>query len=49
MASPYGQKYEVGGFLQGPTGREAPVVTVWIVLRGEDVPRLVTAYPRATP
>jgi hypothetical protein len=41
----HGQKYAVRGILQGPAGREAPVVSVWIVLTGEDVPRLVTAYP----
>jgi hypothetical protein len=44
-ATPYGQKYEVRGILQGPSGRAAALVTVWIVLTGEDAPRLVTAYP----
>ncbi len=39
----YGQKYEVRGTLEGPGGRT--VVAVWIVLRGEDCPRLVTAFP----
>ena len=39
----YGQKYSVRGMLQGPTGRIAPVVSVWIILAGEEVPRLVTA------
>jgi hypothetical protein len=42
-ASVFGQKYTVRGIIQGPAG--AAVVTAWIVLRGEDVPRLVTAYP----
>ena len=41
----YGQKYEVRGTITGPAGRSAHVVTVWIVLHGEDVPRLVTAHP----
>jgi hypothetical protein len=41
----FGQKYVVPGILQGPAGRTATVVTAWIVLRGEDVPRFVTAYP----
>jgi hypothetical protein len=41
----YGQKYVVRGMIQGPTGRAAAVVTVWIVLRGEEAPRFVTAYP----
>lgn len=47
QASSYGQKYEVRGMLTGPSGRQAEVVTVWIVLTGEDVPRFVTAYPGA--
>lgn len=40
----YGAKYEVRGTIIGPNGRSAEVVTVWIVLAGEDVPRLITAY-----
>ncbi len=40
----YGQKYAVRGILTGPTGRSANVVSVWIVLKDEDVPRFVTAY-----
>ena len=47
--SPYGRKFEVWGMLQGPGRREAAVVTVWIILRGEDVPRLVTAFPGVKP
>lgn len=43
----YGRKYEVRGSLEGPSGRQAEVVTIWIVLNGEDLPRLVTAYPGA--
>lgn len=44
-SSPFGQKYEVRGRLDGPVGRGADVVTVWVVLVGEDVPRFVTAFP----
>ena len=44
-ANQYGQKYQIRGILKGPTGRVAMVVSVWIVLRGEDFPRFVTAYP----
>ena len=44
-ATVFGQKWTVRGTLRGPAGRSAPVVTAWIVLAGEDVPRLVTAYP----
>lgn len=51
--SRYGRKYEVRGTLQGPSGRAAGTVAVWIVLHedphgdlhDDDVPRLVTAYP----
>jgi hypothetical protein len=41
---PHGQAYLVRGRLQGPV-KTAEVITVWIVLEGEDRPRLVTAYP----
>jgi hypothetical protein len=41
----YGQKFEVHGTVVGPNGREATIVSVWIVLRGETDPRLVTVYP----
>lgn len=44
-ASVFGQPYVVRGILRGPSGRAAPVATVWIVRSGEDVPRFVTAYP----
>jgi hypothetical protein len=43
--SPFGSKYEVRGTLFGPSGRRAEVVTVWVILEGEIVPRFVTAYP----
>ena len=41
----YGQKYEVRGTITGPSGGTAHIVTVWIVLQGEHIPRFVTAYP----
>ncbi len=41
----YGTKYRVRGTLEGPTGKRAQVVSVWILLDGEAAPRLVTAYP----
>lgn len=41
----YGQKYEVRGSLSGPSGKTAVLITVWIVLHGENFPRFVTAYP----
>jgi hypothetical protein len=44
--SAFGQKFEVDGMLTGPNGNAARINTVWIVLVGESVPRLVTAFPR---
>ena len=44
-ATPFGQKYRVRGTIQGPTGRAAVIESAWIILAGEDVPRLITAFP----
>jgi hypothetical protein len=41
----FGQKYVVEGTIEGPGGRTASIVVVWIVLTAEDFPRFVTAYP----
>jgi hypothetical protein len=41
----FGQKYVVEGTIEGPGGRTATIVVVWIVLAAEDFPRFVTAYP----
>lgn len=43
--APHGTKYEIIGPSQAPDGRLPIVTTVWIVLAGEAVPRLVTAVP----
>ena len=43
--SRYGKKYEIRANLEGPSGKSASVLSVWIVLEGEDFPRFVTAYP----
>ncbi|MGC8783608.1 MAG: DUF6883 domain-containing protein [Armatimonadota bacterium] len=45
VATEYGTKYVVDGWLQTPTGRQVAVRTVWIVEWGQSAPRLVTAYP----
>jgi hypothetical protein len=45
METVHGQKYIVDGAIDTPSGAGAMVRTVWIVDRGNDVPRLVTAYP----
>ena len=41
----YGTKYQVRGRITGPGGRSAAIVTAWIVLRGEEFARFVSAYP----
>jgi hypothetical protein len=46
--SPYGQKYEVQGRLDAPSGTSVNIVTVWIVLNGQESPRFVTAFPEET-
>ena len=43
--SQFGRVFVIRGPLTGPAGEMAPVVTVWIIREGENVPRLVTAYP----
>jgi hypothetical protein len=42
----YGTKYAIIGPLTGLNGRVAEILTVWIILAGEDVLRFVTAYPK---
>jgi len=48
-SSPYGQKYEILGPLMGPNGATAWVRAIWIVLTGEQEPRLVTLVPEERP
>jgi hypothetical protein len=44
--SPHGQKYVIVGRIESPAGKPVAVKTIWIVDKGLDVARLVTAYPR---
>lgn len=41
----FGTTYEIRAMLKGPSGQRAGLVSVWVVRRGEDFPRFVTAYP----
>ena len=41
----YGQKYRIRSILEGPAGRSAEIVSVWIILHDETAPRLVTVMP----
>lgn len=43
--SPFGTRYVVNGIMKTPDGRAPTVRSVWFIETGEDVPRLVTAYP----
>ena len=43
--SPHGEKYVIVGQVESPTGKAANVRTIWIVDKGRDMARLVTAYP----
>ncbi len=43
--SRYGKKYIVEGPFAGPSGDTMQIVTVWVILKDEIVPRFITAYP----
>ncbi len=43
--SPFGIRYVVEGKMEVPDGRAPTVRSVWFIGTGEDVLRLVTAYP----
>ncbi len=45
LASAHGAKYVLDGRIGTPDGTRPWVRTVWIVDRGVEAPRLVTAYP----
>jgi hypothetical protein len=45
QVSPFGLKFEIRATLQGPSGRQANVLTVWIVSNGQDLPHFITAHP----
>ena len=47
METAHGIKYVLDGCMESPAGRTPMVRTIWIVDRGLDTPRLVTAYPKA--
>jgi len=44
--SPHGKKYVIVGQIETPSGKTVQVQTIWIVDKGLNVARLVTAYPR---
>lgn len=46
MTSVHGEKYIVDGMVLTPRVQTVIVRTIWIVDKGDNRPRLVTAYPR---
>ena len=45
VESPHGRKYIIRANVKGPNDRTLAVQSIWIILKGEDFPRFVTAYP----
>lgn len=45
QSSEHGVKYVVEGLLQTPAGGTLKICTIWIIDKGQDRPRFVTAYP----
>lgn len=45
VESAHGAKYVVDGQFDSPVGKRPVVRAVWIIDKGQDLPRLVTAYP----
>ena len=45
QSSEHGVKYVIEGLLQTPAGGTLKIRTIWIIDRGQDRPRFVTAYP----
>jgi hypothetical protein len=43
--SPHGTKYIIDGGLETPKGVMIRVRTIWIIEKGQDSPRFITAYP----
>jgi hypothetical protein len=46
IRSPHGEKHVIVGRIQSPAGRTSSAQAIWIVDKGQDTARLVTAYPR---
>lgn len=44
--TPFGTRYVIEGELETPVGRTPVIRVVWFIEIGEEMPRLVTAYPQ---
>lgn len=45
ISSPHGKKYVIDGSLLTPINRTVNVRTVWIIDKGQNKPRFITAHP----
>ena len=45
ISSPHGVKYVIDGLLKTPIGGFIKMRTIWIIDKGQERPRFVTAYP----
>jgi hypothetical protein len=45
IISTYGTKYIIEGMMETPSGNKIAIRSIWIIETGEEIPRLVTAYP----
>ena len=41
----YGTKYMIDGVLDTPNGVMIRIRTIWIIEKGQETPRFITAYP----
>ncbi|GAB3221852.1 DUF6883 domain-containing protein [Spirosoma arcticum] len=41
----FGIRYVVEGWMECPNGKQYSIRSVWFIANGEEVPKLVTAYP----
>lgn len=45
LTSLYGKKYIIDGNMKTPIGKTIRVRTVWIIEKGQKIPRFITIYP----
>lgn len=45
LNSPHGVKYVIDGEIKTPVGLSLKMRTIWIIDKGQEHPRFVTAYP----
>lgn len=45
ITSPYGTKFVIDGKINTPRGKGASIRTIWIIERGNQIPKFVTVYP----